>query len=218
MRKHWGTGPVFAYESMLNARRWQVYAGRSVFVLLVLCGLVIVWVARIRLGFGTEPDVGGLRADGKARRVVLLCHGGHSGLAGHLGGAGIHGRVDLHRPRRGTLAHMMVTDLSDAEIVLGKLGARLAPISGLIACGVPVAALVTLLGGVDFGAIVGLFVVSVSVAVIGCVFVSHDLGLGGEDARRLDGRVHDRGIVALGAANLGWTFCEREAPSPAGVV
>ena len=33
----------------------------------------------------------------------------------------------------------------------------------------PVAALVTLLGGVDFGAIVGLFVVSVSVAVIGCV-------------------------------------------------
>ncbi len=63
---------------------------------------------------------------------------------------------------------MMVTDLSDAEIVLGKLGARLAPIAGLIACGLPVAALVTLLGGVDFGAIVGLFVVSVSVAVIGC--------------------------------------------------
>ncbi len=62
---------------------------------------------------------------------------------------------------------MMVTDVADAEIVLGKLGARLAPISGLIACGVPVAALATLLGGVDFGAIVGLFVVSVSVAVIG---------------------------------------------------
>lgn len=55
MRKHWGTGPVFAYESMLNARRWQVFAGRSVFVLLVLCGLTIVWVARIRLGFGTSP-------------------------------------------------------------------------------------------------------------------------------------------------------------------
>jgi len=48
------------------------------------------------------------------------------------------------------------------------LGARLAPIMGLIACGVPVAALVTLLGGVEFGAIVGLLVVSVSVAVIGC--------------------------------------------------
>ena len=39
----------------------------------------------------------------------------------------------------------------------------------MIACGVPVAALVTLLGGVDFGEIVGLFVVSVSLAVVGCV-------------------------------------------------
>ena len=69
---------------------------------------------------------------------------------------------------RGTLAHMMATDLSDPEIVLGKLGSRLAPIIGLIACGVPVAALATLLGGVEFGAIAGLFVVSVSLAVLGC--------------------------------------------------
>ena len=35
---------------------------------------------------------------------------------------------------------------SDTTRRLAKLGARLAPISGLIACGVPVAALVTLLG------------------------------------------------------------------------
>ena len=69
---------------------------------------------------------------------------------------------------RGTLAHMMVTDLSDLEIVLGKLGSRLAPIFGLIACGVPVAALATLLGGVEFEAIAGLFVVSVTLAVLGC--------------------------------------------------
>ena len=63
---------------------------------------------------------------------------------------------------------MMATDLSDPEIVLGKLGSRLAPILGLIACGVPVAALATLLGGVEFGAIAGLFVISVSLAVLGC--------------------------------------------------
>ena len=168
-------------------------------------------------GVRNEPDVGGLRADGKARRVVLVHHGGHSGLAGHLGGAGIMaGSICIDCT--GTLAQMTATDLSDAEIVLGKLGHGWHRSSGLLACGVPVAALVTLLGGVDFGAIVGLFVVSVSVAVVGGVFVSHDLGLGGEDARRLDGRVHDRGIVAVGAANLGWTFGEREAPSPAGVV
>ena len=40
-------------------------------------------------------------------------------------------------------------DLTDAEIVLGKLAARLVPVLGLIACAAPVQALATLLGGVD---------------------------------------------------------------------
>ena len=41
-----GTGPVFVYESLLNARRWQVYAGRSAFVLLLLVGLAVVWLRK----------------------------------------------------------------------------------------------------------------------------------------------------------------------------
>ena len=68
----------------------------------------------------------------------------------------------------GTLLHMLVTDLSDREIVLGKLGSRLAPVFGLIACAVPVACLTALLGGVEFEAIAGCFVVSVCLAVLGC--------------------------------------------------
>ena len=64
--------------------------------------------------------------------------------------------------------HMLVTDLSDREIVLGKLGSRLAPVFGLIACAVPVACLTALLGGVEFEAIAGCFVVSVCLAVLGC--------------------------------------------------
>ena len=69
---------------------------------------------------------------------------------------------------RGALAHVMLTDLSDIEVVLGKLAARLAPILGLIACGVPVACLSALVGGIEFEAIAGLFVVSVSLAVLAC--------------------------------------------------
>src|SRR4051812_40082017 len=64
---------------------------------------------------------------------------------------------------------MMVTDLSDVEIVLGTLAARLAPIFGMIACGVPVMALAALLGGIDFGALAGAFAVSLALAVLGCV-------------------------------------------------
>ena len=46
---------------------------------------------------------------------------------------------------------MLMTDLTNREIVVGKLAARLAPILSLIACTLPVLELLTLLGGVDPG-------------------------------------------------------------------
>lgn len=39
-------GPVFAYESLLTARRWQVYVGRSLFVAVILIGMTIVWITK----------------------------------------------------------------------------------------------------------------------------------------------------------------------------
>jgi ABC-type transport system involved in multi-copper enzyme maturation permease subunit len=137
-------------------------------VLLVLVGLAIVWGARIGLGFGTKPWWDVYEQMAKLGEWFFYAMAAiQVSLVILAAPASTAGSICIDRAR-GTLAHMMVTDLSDAEIVLGKLGARLAPISGLIACVVPVAALVTLLGGVDFGAIVGLFVVSVSLAVVGC--------------------------------------------------
>ena len=66
------------------------------------------------------------------------------------------GAICLDRAR-GTLTHLLVTDLSDAEIVLGKLAARLVPVLGLVVCSLPVMALLTLLGGVDPDALLGAF-------------------------------------------------------------
>ena len=43
MAIRWGTGPVFVYESITAARRWQGYALRSLFVLSMLVALGIVW-------------------------------------------------------------------------------------------------------------------------------------------------------------------------------
>ena len=123
MRKHWGTGPVFAYESMLNARRWQVYAGRSVFVLLLLFGLAIVWVARIRLGFGRSLTWTTYEQMAKLGEWFFYVMAGiQVSLVILATPASTAGSICIDRAR-GTLAHMMVTDLSDAEIVLGKFGA-----------------------------------------------------------------------------------------------
>ncbi len=161
-----GPGPVFAYETIAASRRWQVYAARAGFVLVLLLGLFFVW----------EQAIGVNQAN---RRVAL-----HQQLAALGEGffytvcgvqitlillaspAATAGSICVDRSR-GTLLHMMVTDLSDAEIVLGKLGARLAPIFGLVACTLPVAALAGLLGGIDFGALAGSFVISLCLAVLG---------------------------------------------------
>ena len=77
------------------------------------------------------------------------------------------GAICLDRAR-GTLSHMLMTDLSNGEIVLGKLGARLVPVLSMLLCALPVMELLALLGGVDPAALVGSFAVSLGVAVLGC--------------------------------------------------
>ena len=77
------------------------------------------------------------------------------------------GAICLDRAR-GTLAHVMATDLSDSEIVLGKLAARLLPVMGLVACTWPVMAISTLLGGIDPTALTLGFAIIVTVALLGC--------------------------------------------------
>src|SRR5271157_5350598 len=44
-----GPGPVFVYESLILARRWQVYAGRAFFILAILVGLALAWWANVEI-------------------------------------------------------------------------------------------------------------------------------------------------------------------------
>jgi len=50
-----GPGPVFVYEWLTAARRWQLYAVRVLFVGAILVGLAFVWhrVTRFRPARGT---------------------------------------------------------------------------------------------------------------------------------------------------------------------
>jgi ABC-type transport system involved in multi-copper enzyme maturation permease subunit len=167
--RYLGLGPVFVYEAITSARRRPIYVWRVLFVLLLLAGMTLAWYLALRSTPG-RPRVsrGGLQ--NLARMGEFLFYALSTVqislilLAAPAATAGV---ICIERAR-GTLLHLMVTDLSDAEIVLGKLGARLAPVLGLLVCGVPVTALAALLGGIDFGALAGLFVVATSVAIVGC--------------------------------------------------
>jgi hypothetical protein len=68
----------------------------------------------------------------------------------------------------GKLRQLLATDLTDSEIVLGKLAARLVPVLGLVCCALPVISLSSLLGGVDPLALAGAFLVTPCLAVFGC--------------------------------------------------
>ena len=63
---------------------------------------------------------------------------------------------------------MLVTDLTDSEIVLGKLAARLLPVFALVVATVPVLALAGLLGGIIIEAIATLTLITFAMAVLGC--------------------------------------------------
>src|SRR5262245_10658133 len=131
MTKLIGPGPVFTFELLAAARRWQTYAARSAFVAGQLAALGMVWPAvagRGPLSIREQAEV--------SQRFYHLLAATQLALALLAAPAATAGAFHLDRAR-GTLAQVLATDLTAAEIVLGKLAARLVPLVGTVLCGVP---------------------------------------------------------------------------------
>ena len=162
MAGRWGLGPVFAYEWLTIARRWQVYAGRVLFVGILLIGMTSVWGAQV----AGQPalSIRGMAAVGRAFYVAIVFT--QLTLLLLAAPAATAGAICLEKAR-GNLAQLLITDLSDTEVVLGKLAARLVPILGMVCCSLPVLAIGTLLGGIDPLALTGIFLINIGVAVLG---------------------------------------------------
>ncbi len=157
-----GLGPVFAMEWLTTARRWQVYAGRSAFVGVLLVGLGSVWFSSV---MGRPPlTIGEAAGVGRSFFVAIALVQIVSILL--VGPAAMAGAI-CQEKARGNLALLLLTDLSDSEIVLGKLGARLVPVAGLVFSALPVLALGSLLGGIDPLALFGLLLISIGLAALG---------------------------------------------------
>jgi ABC-type transport system involved in multi-copper enzyme maturation permease subunit len=162
MSRRCGFGPVFLAECLTTSRRWQVYAGRSLLIASVLAAMTLIWLNRfrdMRLSSIQENAAVGLALFDAIMAVEMV-------LAIAIVPAAAAGAICQDK-MRGGLIMMMVTDLSDSEIVLGKLASRLVTILGIVACGLPVLAILTSLGGVDPLAILAGSMVLVGVAVLG---------------------------------------------------
>ena len=160
----WGLGPVFVYEWLTASRRWQMYGGRALFVFLLLGGLSVVWFSQVTRANG-PLDLRSLARMGEGFFYAIV--GTQLAIVLLAAPAATAGSICADKAR-GSLIHLLVTDLSDVEIVLGKLAARLMPVVGLIIASLPVLAIGFLLGGIEPEALIGAYVVTLAVAVLGC--------------------------------------------------
>jgi ABC-type transport system involved in multi-copper enzyme maturation permease subunit len=161
-----GPGPVFVYEWLTTSRRWQLYGLRAAFVGAILIGMMFVWHQSRTFANPTQAvSFQTLARYGEELYETIVSI--ELTLVLLAAPAATAGAICLDKAR-GTLDHMLATDLSNAEIVLGKIGVRLVPVIGLIACVLPVAALGGLLGGIDPLALLGSFVTAIACAVLGC--------------------------------------------------
>jgi ABC-type transport system involved in multi-copper enzyme maturation permease subunit len=163
-----GPGPVFAHEMTLEARRRSTYALRAGFALALLVALVVAALSQLGFLVVFTPAEATPNVFAATARTFFYAIAAIQLSVVLLAAPALAAGSFCAERAHGTLAHMMVTDLSDTEIVFGKLASRIVPALGLIACAVPVVSVAALLGGVDFEALVGLFTVSVALAFLGC--------------------------------------------------
>jgi ABC-type transport system involved in multi-copper enzyme maturation permease subunit len=161
-----GPGPVFIYEWLTTSRRWQFYALRAAFVCAILVGMISVRRIELRSATtGPNVSIQALARYGQTLYLTVITI--ELTVILLVAPAATAGAVCIDK-MRGTLDHMLATDLSNAEIVLGKLGVRLVPVLGLIACVLPIMALSGLLGGIDPTALFGSFLAAIGCAILGC--------------------------------------------------
>jgi ABC-type transport system involved in multi-copper enzyme maturation permease subunit len=158
----WGLGPVFACEWLTTSRRWQLYALRALAVALLGGALAVAWFSTVD---SNDLPIRKLAAVGTSFFYALV--GTQLTLVLLAAPAYTAGSVCVDKTR-GTLAHLLVTDLSNAELILGKLASRSLPVAGLVLAGVPVLFSASLLGGIDPEAALGATSVTLAVALVGC--------------------------------------------------
>ncbi len=161
----WGLGPVFLYECLANSRRWLTYALRSVGVAILLASMATIAMSRTATAIDPTNPWRAYAALGQSYFYAII--GVELTVVLLAAPAATAGAICVDRAR-GTLTHILATDLSDPEIVLGKLAARLLPILGMVACTWPVLAICSLLGGIDPTALSLAFAIILAVALLGC--------------------------------------------------
>ncbi len=156
--------PIFTVELVTSARRARYFFIRAAYATVLLCVLGVV--------YGTtwmwQTDVTDIHYIAALSAAFFNAFSWMQMLAVVLlGPAMVAGTIATERERR-TIEYLFASRLSNAEIVLGKLAARLVHVVCLILAGVPVLALAMLLGGVAPEALLALLILTLCTTLTVC--------------------------------------------------
>lgn len=168
-------GPVLAYDLVRTARRGNAVAHRCIYAVFLFIALYLVFVIQYPHA-GTSIFFEGLPIE---NRELPRFAGNffNAFLAVQLLAvlivtpAYVAGAIAEEKQRR-TLDFLLTTDLSNHEIVLGMLAARVANLLLLILTGLPVIGFLQFLGGVDPNLVIAGFAITVmTVLGLGCISI-----------------------------------------------
>ncbi len=164
-------GPVVRYELITTARRGRFYVVRVVYglcLLAQLANLFTQWGA-LHQGGGSFDEIQAFAED------AFLQFAGLQGIALLVLIPALVSGVIADEHQRKTLHYLLASRLSSAEIILGKLGARLVHVGSFVALGLPIVSLLMLYGGINpwniFYVYAGTFSVTIFVTGI-AIFIS----------------------------------------------
>jgi ABC-type Na+ efflux pump permease subunit len=155
-------GPIIAREVLTAPRPLRFYATRATYAGLMF---ILMWTAwQTLVGWREVREIGVLARFGSilylmfaALQLTLMLFFAPLASASAI----------AHEKDRRTFLLLLMTDLSDLEIVLGKLLASLTQILTALAVGLPVLSLCALLGGISFMQVVNLFAVTAASGLAG---------------------------------------------------
>jgi ABC-type transport system involved in multi-copper enzyme maturation permease subunit len=142
-------GPVFNVELLTLARRTRYYVLRTVYGLLLL---LLIWQndpALYRYSGASETGEISIQQMAMLGMSLFWTFAATQSIVVLLITPALVAGVIADERQRKTLHFLLSSQLSSAEIVLGKLAARILHVSVFLAMGLPIVALLPLFGGVD---------------------------------------------------------------------
>ncbi|HEV3078887.1 MAG TPA: ABC transporter permease subunit, partial [Gemmataceae bacterium] len=141
-------GPVFTRELVTAPRRLRFYVARAVYVAGLMALVATAWL--LLTGTQEVRNVGDMARFGATLFQIMAPL--QLALALFFAPVLTASAVSQEKDRR-TLVLLLMTNLSNGELVLGKLFASLLQVLVLLAASAPLFFLITLFGGISYGQI-----------------------------------------------------------------